>query len=547
MRSDRSWTPALVVSVLSLAAGGWLLQRSGTAQESVLFKAHLFEEVHRLVAERYVEPMDPAELYDMAIEGMLEKLGDPYTSYLDRDEYGDLELSTTGNYGGLGIRIKQNDGWITVMAVLPNTPAERRGLQTGDRILSVEGESAEGWTETRAVRVLRGPEGEPVTFTVGREGIDEPLEFTITRGTIHVEAIKSYLLDGGVGYVRLETFSREAKAEVAAAIGSLLARGARSLILDLRWNPGGLLDEGVAVSDLFLPKGDEIVSTRSRIPGESRTYDAPDPEAHPGLPMVVLVNFASASASEIVAGALQDHDRALVIGSGTFGKGSVQTVYPLPGGNHLKLTVARWYTPSGRSIERIRHGEVGEGGVPAGLATDSTAAGNAAADSARRVIAHTDAGRVVYGGGGIAPDLVVPPDSGTAREREFLAELAKQGASLTDLAFRFGVKTKAETPTLGRDFRVTEAMRERFLEMLSADSAIAVDPALYRDARRVVDRYLAAQIANVAFGETEMLRRSQGEDPVIGTAAGLLRRATSQADVFELAESEMADGRGGSR
>ena len=193
MKFQRTWTPALVVAVVSLTAGGWLLQQSGGDQDSVYAKARLLDHVHRLVAERYVDQVDPAELYQMAIDGMLIELGDPYTVFLSEDDYQDLHLSTTGNYGGLGIRIDEQAGWITVVGVLPNTPAERRGLQTGDKIVEVEGESAEGWSADDAVSRLRGERGEPVTIKVGRLGLSEPLAFTIVREEIHVEAVNAFI------------------------------------------------------------------------------------------------------------------------------------------------------------------------------------------------------------------------------------------------------------------------------------------------------------------------------------------------------------------
>ena len=223
---------------------------------------------------------------------------------------------------------------------------------TGDRIVGVEGESARGWDDTEAVERLRGPKGTPVSISIGRVGASEPLPFTIVRDEIHVETVKSFMVDDRIGFVGLDQFSRDARTELSDAIRELQSQGAEALVLDLRWNPGGLLDQGVAVSDLFLPRGAGIVETRSRVEDQNFTFGAPNDEEFPGLPIVVIVNTASASASEIVAGALQDHDRALILGTPTFGKGSVQTVFSLPGGNHLKLTTAGWYTPSGRSISR---------------------------------------------------------------------------------------------------------------------------------------------------------------------------------------------------
>ncbi|MCK5489037.1 MAG: S41 family peptidase, partial [Gemmatimonadetes bacterium] len=333
MKSNRrNWVPAVAVTVMALGSGGWLLEQGAGAQESTVYRARLFDEVHRLVSERYVEEMDSSDLYRMAIDGMLSELGDPYSAFISAEQADDLELAIEGDYGGLGIRIQKVGEWITVMGVIPNSPAERQGLMTGDRIVGVEGESARGWDDTEAVERLRGPKGTPVSISIGRVGASKPLEFTIVRDEIHVETVKSFMVNDRIGFVDLDQFSRDARSELGDAIRDLQERGAEALVLDLRGNPGGLLDQGVAVSDLFLARGAGIVETRSRVEDQNFTFGAPNGEEFPGLPIVVLVNYASASASEIVAGALQDHDRALILGTPTFGKGSVQTVFSLPGG-----------------------------------------------------------------------------------------------------------------------------------------------------------------------------------------------------------------------
>jgi carboxyl-terminal processing protease len=256
---NRTWVPAVAVTVMALGTGGWLLQQGAGAQDSTVFKARLFEEVHRLVAERYVEEIDPAAMYRMAIDGMLSELGDPYSVFISAKDTDDLELSIEGEYGGLGIRIQKVGEWITVMGIIANTPAERQGLMTGDRIVGVEGESARGWDDVEAVERLRGPKGTPVSITIGRVGAAEPLEFTIVRDEIHVVTVKSFMANDRIGFVHLEAFSRDAREEVRAAIEDLQDQGAEALVLDLRWNPGGLLDQGVAVTDLFLPQGAGIV------------------------------------------------------------------------------------------------------------------------------------------------------------------------------------------------------------------------------------------------------------------------------------------------
>lgn len=538
MRLKRSWIPALAVALIALVSGGWLLQQSGGGQESPFFNQKLLEQVHRIVSERYVEDVEPGQLYQMAIDGMLQELGDPYSTFLDPQEVEQLELSTTGNYGGLGIRIDSQDGWITVVSVLPNTPAERKGLQTGDRIIQVEGESAEGWSTTEAVNTLRGERGSEVAITVARVGADKPLRFTIERDEIHVEAVTAFLLDDGVGYVKLDPFSRKAREELSTAIDGLRERGARSLVLDLRGNPGGLLDEGVAVSDLFLPEGAEVVSTRSRVASENETYTAPGAEVYPDLPLVVMVNRYSASASEIVAGALQDQDRALVVGTPTFGKGSVQSLFRLPAGNYLKLTTGRWYTPSGRTIQkshdretRIARQAVSMGGAPVPVGIDT----------ASRETYETRSGRTVYGGGGITPDLIVTPDTLDSREQLFRTTLAEQGSALSELAFRFSVQWAKDRPGLRRDFVVGNTLRDAFYGYLQEHGGGPVDRELYDDSRKYVDWLLGQEIARAAFGEEARLQRSLDLDSQVGEALTLLRRAGDARELFALAADRQGE------
>ena len=539
MKLDRSWTPAFAVAVIALISGGWLLQQGDASRSSGDYSnARLFEQVHHIVSQRYVEDMESSELYRMAIEGMLTELGDPHTTFLDSAEYADLRLNTTGNYGGLGIRIESQDNWITVVDVLPDTPADREGLQPGDRIIEVKGESAKGWSTTDAVKVLRGPKGSSVHITVARVGVSKPLGFEITRDEVQVASVHSFMLDDDVGYVRLQQFSEQAQRELESAIGSLQEQGARSLVLDLSANPGGLLDQGVAVADLFLPEGTKVVSTKSRVSSQNETYRAPNPEKYGNLPVAVVVSRYSASASEIVAGALQDHDRAVVIGSRTFGKGSVQSLFGLAGGNYLKMTTARWYTPVGRSIQRDRGEDSQMSELMANtISVSGNAISTASTDTAQQQVYRTDSGRAVYGGGGITPDLLVSTDTLTQPEQEFRQELSEAGVILDNAAFQFGVKW-AKEHDLSPDFEVTGAMRDAFYRRLSEEHDVEVDRELYDAARGWVDWNLRIQVASAAFGPEERLRQRVASDRPIQRAASLLRRANTPGEVITLAEAE---------
>lgn len=539
MKLDRSWTPALAVAVIALISGGWLLQQGDAARSSGDYSnARLFEQVHHIVSQRYVEEVDSGELYQMAIEGMLSELGDPHTTFLDSAEYADLQLNTTGNYGGLGIRIESQDDWITVVDVLPDTPADRVGLQPGDRIIEVKGESAKGWSTTDAVKVLRGPKGSSVHVTVARVGVNKPLGFEITRDEVHVTSVHSFMLDDRVGYVRLQQFSEQAQRELESAINGLIDEGAKSLVLDLSANPGGLLDQGVAVADLFLPEGAKVVSTKSRVRGQSETYTAPNPEKYGNLPVAVVVSRYSASASEIVAGALQDHDRAVVVGSRTFGKGSVQSLFGLAGNNYLKMTTAQWYTPVGRSIQRDRGEDSQMSELMANtISVSGNAISTATTDTSEQQVYHTDSGRAVYGGGGITPDLLVSTDTLTSPEQEFRSELSEAGVILDNAAFQFGVKW-AKEHDLQPGFQITDAIRDAFYRRLVEESDVEVERELYDSAAGWVDWNLRLQIASAAFGPEERLRQRVAFDRPIQRAASLLRDAGTPDEVITLAERQ---------
>ena len=528
MRLKRSfWMPA-AIGLIAVASGGWLLQQG--AQGNVYLKSRVFQDVMRVISDRYVEEVDPAELYDMAIDGMIKELGDPHSSVLRPEDYSDLRLTTTGNYGGLGIRIDQKDDWVTVVQTLPNTPADRAGLRPGDRLIEVDGESMEGWTSDKAVTVLRGPEGAAVDIKIARVGVPEPIPVRIVRAVIHVEYVTAFMLEPGIGYISHQQFSAKSANEIRREIAGLQEQGMTGLILDLRYNPGGLLEEGVAVSDIFLKSGAEVVETRSRIPDQNDTFLAERQPINPDLPLIVLVNRWSASASEIVAGALQDHDRAVVLGEETYGKGSVQTLYPLPGGSYLKLTTARWFTPSGRSIQRERAYAM----VATSGGEDATEGGMSAS---RTGAFYTDAGREVFGGGGISPDLVVRAELMNAVELEFRATLGEQLQAYSDGVFRYSAVYANEHPDLRPDFQVTTAMLDGLYEWL-IEHDIEMDRALYDGARRLVDRELAIQLATVGFDSEEITtRRRMTLDPQVETAAELLREGRTPKQLFALAET----------
>lgn len=323
----------------------------GSAWASGYKKLDIFARVLSYVENNYVDRVDGETLVYGAIRGMLANL-DPYTLFLSPDEYREIQADTSGEFGGLGIEIAARDGALVVVAPIDDTPAARAGLVSGDRLLAIDGESTKGMGVATAVRRLRGAPGTRVTLRIFREGFTEPRDLVLQRDRVRVASVESRLEPGGVGYVRIKSFQDRTDVHLAKALDELKRHNGGPLsgvVLDLRNNPGGLLDQAIRVADRFLLEG-VIVTTQGRGPAQRDEERAHPVDTEPGYPLVVLVNGGSASASEIVAGALQDHRRAVLLGSKTFGKGSVQSVIDLEDGSGLKLTVARYHTPSGRSI-----------------------------------------------------------------------------------------------------------------------------------------------------------------------------------------------------
>jgi len=311
-----------------------------------------FTEVFARIKSDYVEPVEDKKLLEDSIQGMLAGL-DPHSAYLDAESFKDVRVETEGQFGGLGIEVTMENGFVKVVAPIEDTPAAAAGLKTGDLIIRLDDKAVKGMTLTDAVRLMRGKPGSDIILTVVREGSNKPLKFTVTRAVIKIQSVKQKLLDPGYGYVRITQFQSGTTKNLQTAIKKLEAENKgtlRGLILDLRNNPGGVLNAAVGVSDAFLNKG-LIVYTEGRVADSKLKFSAAPGDLLNGAPMVVLVNGGSASASEIVAGALQDHKRAVVMGTKTFGKGSVQTIVPVSNGAALKITTARYYTPDGRSIQ----------------------------------------------------------------------------------------------------------------------------------------------------------------------------------------------------
>jgi len=538
------WGLIVLVAVISFMSGGWLLQRGVASGGNVYQQARLFDDVLGHVNAYYVDSISETDLYDRATRGMLEQLKDPYSVLLTGDDYKALTEQTSGNYAGLGIQIDVREGWITVVAPLPDTPAERAGVATGDQIIEVDGKSTEGWKNDEAVKALRGEAGSKVTITVRRSGVVDPLKYNLTRAQIHIRSVPpGTLFDGGVGYIGLNPVAETSAEELRSEIASMKSKGMKSLILDLRYNPGGLLDQGVKVADLFLDAKQEIVATRGRARGSTKEFYDEARQAWPELPIVVLVNDGTASAAEIIAGALQDHDRAVVVGTPTFGKGLVQTLFPLGDGVALKLTTARWYTPSGRTIQRIAKDEEDQA-TQAALAASDTVPGapdKEHTDSAIRTrpIFHTDAGRVVRGGGGIVPDLVIRPDTLSGPEKDFAKALGSHLPEYRDVLTTFALEYKKSGTIKSESFTVTPEMRQQVYQNLRA-KGIDLTPQIYQGATGLIDDQLGYEIARYVFGRPAEARRRFRDDKQFQTAMSLLHKAGTPRELLGLATSSRA-------
>lgn len=537
----RSIAAPILVVLFSAIAGGWLLQEGAERADNVYVRVRVLQEVVDRVANSFVDEVERDRLYDSAIDGLIRDLGDPHSSFLPASDYEDLRIRTEGEYGGVGLEVVDRGGYVTVVTPIPGGPGGRMGIRAGDRFYEIEGVRADTMVTDQAVELLRGRPGSDVTVRMLRPGVDEPIEFTITREVIVLKAVPfAAMLDDEVGYVPLHSFRETSASEIRAAVDSLRSEGMRELILDMRGNPGGLLDQGIAVSDLFLEAGQGIVETRGRDTSQNETYAAAHPDQYEGMPIVVLVDQSSASASEIVAGALQDHDRAVLVGETTFGKGSVQSLYRLTGGDVLRLTTAKWYTPLGRSIHLDPDTRFAE--VP----DSATRAYSLSGQLVEPVLLEgrpeftSDAGRTVYGGGGITPDVFVYPETLAPEEANGVLRLFRRGGGFSVALFNFAVEYVAARPDLQPGFTVTDGDVADFYEALG-NGDDAIDQADFRAAERFVRYHMEREIALQAWGEEGQFRQIQRYDRQLGRAIDLLSDVATPADLIVAASDAEPD------
>jgi carboxyl-terminal processing protease len=347
----KSWLAASIAAVAFLSLSAAVGQSSNDTNTNTYQQLNLFGDVFEKIRSDYVEPVSDDKLVEAAINGMLTSL-DPHSSYLNPKDWEDMQVQTKGEFGGLGIEVTMENGVIKVVSPIDGTPAAKAGIQPADLIIQIDGKPILGMTLSQAVDKMRGPVDSKIVLTI-RRGKDSPFDVTLARAVIKIESVHGQVLDNNIGYVRITSFSEQTTSGLQDAISKIKAKAGdklQGLVLDLRNNPGGLLDQAIGVVDTFVDKG-EIVSTRGRDPSQAQRYNATPGDMMDGLPVVILINGGSASASEIVAGAMQDHHRAILLGTRSFGKGSVQTIIPIPGHGAIRLTTARYYTPSGRSIQ----------------------------------------------------------------------------------------------------------------------------------------------------------------------------------------------------
>jgi carboxyl-terminal processing protease len=541
MRNPRFLPVAFFAIVLSALAGGLFGSRAFARQDEVAQQYRVFTSALAAINREYVEDVASDRLIYSAIDGMLHTL-DPHSSFFDPRNYAQMRERQEGHYYGLGIQIQSVDGDIKVMSIFEGSPAYKKGLRRGDilsKVRDADGTDLDmkGWTTEQAVKKLKGPKGTTVNISIKRTGYDALINMDVVRDEVNITTVRAaFMIDKETGYVKLDQFTETSDRELGDALQKLSANGMKRLVFDLRENPGGALDQAIRIANRFLPRGDMIVYTRGRVPNANQNYLATEQSDYTHLPIVALVNRNSASASEIVSGALQDHDRALIVGETTFGKALVQSVYPISEGAGVAVTTGRYYTPAGRLIQRPWDGSFDE--YLTYTLRDQTAERQHKASDLK----YTDAGRKVYSGGGIEPDKFVvgagtegfnPTRFGRLLyARQEFANFADQFRAEGDT--RLSDANKNKKP-IARGFEVTDAMLNDFKAQLVARKVKIDEPSFAKD-----DTFIRAmihyEIDSALFSMEEARRNLIAKDPQaqfalaqFGDAEALLQMSSTRS------------------
>jgi carboxyl-terminal processing protease len=517
--------PAVLFAILVSALVGGLFGRSALATDDKVpehYKA--FTAALNAIETSYVDKVDSDNLVYGAVRGMLGTL-DPHSSFFSPKEYAQMRERQEGRYYGIGVSIQAIDGDITAMQVFEQSPAYKKGIRRGDVMANVEGEDTKGWTVDQAMRKLRGPKGTMVGVGVRRRGYPEMIKFELVRDEVYIPTVPAYfMIDATTGYIRMQDFGENTDRDVKHALHDLNSKGMKRLLFDIRGNPGGPLDQAIKVSNEFLPKGKMIVYTRGRVPNSDQDYRATEDSEFTDMPIVALVNRNSASAAEIVSGALQDHDRAYLVGETTFGKALVQSVYRISGGAGLALTTAHYYTPSGRIIQRPWDASFDEY-LSYTLRDQDANKPHNPSDLKR-----TDAGRPVYAGGGIEPDKRVAGPLEGFNPGRFGRMLVARG-EFANYAQKYGaegdnrVTQKSETHKfVKRNFVVDEAMVADFREQMKSDKMKIDEDAFAKDLV-FIKAMIRFEIDNAVFGIADARRHLIEVDPQAQTALTMFGEA----------------------
>jgi len=553
----------ILLAIICLVFGMFIGQKLWASSDTYSM-LRVFNKILKELQDNYVTKIGTDSLLAGAIDGMIDALHDPHTDYLNRTEYDALLESTKGEFSGIGATIGRRNEQITIISPLEGNPAYRSGLLPGDIILSVDGVSTEGKSVDVVVKEIRGEAGTRVVLTIQRAAIEEQFDVEITRAVIKLDAVPYFgMLTDDIGYVYLRNFSVSADIELKKALDSLFAMGAEKLIFDLRLNSGGLLNEGLTVSELFLPRGKEIVATKGRNERE-RVFESQKTYSYGDFPMVTLVDGGSASASEIVAGALQDWERSLIIGTATFGKGSVQNVIPFEDSTALKLTTARWYTPSGRSIDKPLDWDGLDGRVTAAQQriVDRLKAElkkldeEAKTDSERRLLSKLESdlydledniyqlrvdsarldeqkefttlgplGRTVYGEGGITPDVIIEPKRISRLETEVVTK---------GFSFDFVVKYTAKHNDIQKGFEIDDVVLKEFTVYLMKQDVEFTEQE-FDEVKSDLGKRLKQELYTNLWGIKEGYRVRVADDPLVQKAVEFLKEVSLSQELFRFA------------